>query len=89
MGERVLSQIVPILQQGVESEDAETRQGVCYGLKEILENISRTQLMAYLSQLLPTIQNALCDSDAGVRQVCSLLPHLPAGDSPFGWMQGP
>ncbi|KAK9857624.1 hypothetical protein WJX84_011127, partial [Apatococcus fuscideae] len=68
MGERVLSQIVPILQKGVESEDAETRQGVCYGLKEILENISRTQLMAYLSQLLPTIQNALCDSDAGVRQ---------------------
>ncbi|KAK9866109.1 hypothetical protein WJX84_009505 [Apatococcus fuscideae] len=68
MGERVLFQIVPILQKGMQSEDSETRQGVCYGLKEILENISRTQLMAYLSQLLPTVQNALCDSDAGVRQ---------------------
>lgn len=76
MGERVLSQIVPILQTGMESEDAETRQGVCYGLKEILENISRTQLMAYLSQLLPTVQNALCDSDAGVRQV---YPHCQPG----------
>ncbi|KAK9804294.1 hypothetical protein WJX72_005256 [[Myrmecia] bisecta] len=68
MGDRVLLQIVPILQAGMRSPDAPIRQGVCYGLKELLENISRYQLSEYLGQLLPTVQAALCDPDPGVRQ---------------------
>jgi HEAT-like repeat len=51
------------------SPDASTRQGVCFGLKEVLENISREQLAEYLSQLLPAIQNALTDDDSAVRVV--------------------
>lgn len=51
------------------SSEAATRQGVCYGLKELLENISRTQLTEHLSQLLPTVQLALVDPSPPVRQV--------------------
>jgi hypothetical protein len=31
----VLTRIVPILRGGMESPDAATRQGVCFGLKEV------------------------------------------------------
>lgn len=44
-------------------------QGVCYGLKELLDNITRQQLAENLSSLLPTVQAALVDADPGVRQV--------------------
>lgn len=69
MGDRVLGHIIPILQQGMAAEGASTRQGVCYGLKELLDNISRQQLAEHLSALLPTVQAALVDSHPGVRQV--------------------
>ena len=73
MGDRVLQQIIPILVRGMRDPEASTRQGVCTGLKEVLDNISREQLQEYLAQLLPTVQAALCDEDTTVRQAC-LLP---------------
>lgn len=54
------------------SQEAATRQGVCYGLKELLDNISRQQLADHLGNLLPTVQGALVDSDPNVRQACHL-----------------
>lgn len=76
MGERVLRQIIPILQSGMRSEAAATRVGVCTGLRELLENISHTQLREHLPQLLPTVQTALVDPDADVRQVDFSSPFL-------------
>ena len=35
LGEKVLPEILPILEKGLESEDPDQRQGVCIGLKEI------------------------------------------------------
>ena len=48
-------------------------QGVCYGLKELLDNITRQQLAENLGRLLPTVQSALVDPDPGVRQVPCFL----------------
>lgn len=69
MGDRVLRQIIPILQDGIKDPSTATRVGVCTGLTELLENISNTQLKEHLSHLLPTVQKALVDPDADVRQV--------------------
>ena len=69
MGDRVLRQIIPILQSGMRDPLPGTRVGVCTGLKELLENVSQGQLMEHLPQLLPTVQAALVDTDAEVRQV--------------------
>ena len=71
MGDRVLQQIIPILVKGMQDPHPSTRQGVCTGLKEVLDNITREQLQEYLAQLLPTLQAALCDEDTAVRQVPS------------------
>lgn len=67
MGERVLTQILPILKREMHSESPATRAGVCEGLKEVLENASRQQLAEHLTDLLPSVQTALCDTDADVR----------------------
>ncbi|GFR52597.1 hypothetical protein Agub_g15194, partial [Astrephomene gubernaculifera] len=68
MGERVLARIVPILREGISSESAATRQGVCLGLKEVLDNMGRHQLQEHLAEVLPTVQTALTDADGGVRE---------------------
>ncbi|GMH32908.1 hypothetical protein BSKO_00742 [Bryopsis sp. KO-2023] len=71
MGERVLPSILPILKDGTESESPATRQGVCYGLSEVLDNLSRSQLTDHLPMLLPAIQATLCDQDPEVREAAA------------------
>ena len=41
LGERVLPEIIPILERGLDSEEPDQRQGVCIGLSEIMASISR------------------------------------------------
>ena len=68
MGDRVLNRVIPILKKGMSSEDSATRQGVCYGLKEVLESMGKHQLVDHLPELLPSVQAALVDSDDAVRE---------------------
>ena len=70
LGDRVLSQILPILQRDLESAadgDVATKQGVCFGLAEVMQAASREQLEEHLPSLLPAVQAALCDGAAPVR----------------------
>lgn len=41
LGERVLPEIIPILEKGLDSPEPEKRQGVCVGLSEIMSSTSR------------------------------------------------
>ena len=41
LGERVLPEIIPILEKGLDSERSDERQGVCIGLSEIVKSTSR------------------------------------------------
>jgi len=78
LGDRVVQQMVPILRAGMDAPHASTRQGVCYGLKELLDNITRTQLGQHLPALLPTVQAALTDPDPTVRAVRVCIPTHPS-----------
>ncbi|GMH37879.1 hypothetical protein BSKO_05763 [Bryopsis sp. KO-2023] len=75
MGERplpwVLPSILPILKGGTESESPATRQGVCYGLSEVLDDLTRSQLTDHLPMVLPAIQATLCDQDPEVREAAA------------------
>ncbi|KIY92858.1 Translational activator GCN1 [Monoraphidium neglectum] len=68
MGERVLHRMLPIMRESMASDSASTRQGVCAGLREVLEAATRHQLGEHLPDILPPIQAALCDSDPSVRE---------------------
>jgi len=69
LGDRVLHNIVPILQGGLQPDKAEaTRQGVMLGLSEILTCAPRSQLQEYFQEVIPTVRIALCDSSEDVRE---------------------
>ncbi|XP_042146594.1 eIF-2-alpha kinase activator GCN1 [Ixodes scapularis] len=67
LGERVLPEIVPILEQGLDSPLPDQRQGVCVGLSEILASTSRDMVLTFLDSLVPTVRRALCDPLREVR----------------------
>lgn len=67
LGERVLPDIIPILERGLNSERAEQRQGVCIGLTEIMASTSRDNILAFSDSLVPTVRKALMDPLPEVR----------------------
>lgn len=56
LGERVLPEIIPILERGLDSEDADKRQGVCVGLSEIMVSTSREMVLTFVDSLVPTVR---------------------------------
>lgn len=52
LGERVLPDIVPILERGLRSERPDQRQGVCIGLGEILASTSRDAVLSFADGLV-------------------------------------
>ncbi|KAH1001345.1 eIF-2-alpha kinase activator GCN1-like isoform X2 [Dendroctonus ponderosae] len=71
LGERVLPEIIPILEEGLESERADQRQGVCIGLSEIMASTSKDMVYTFVNSLVPTVRRALCDPLPEVRQAAA------------------
>ncbi|CAF1278175.1 unnamed protein product [Adineta ricciae] len=68
LGERVLPEIIPILEKGLDSTQSDQRQGVCIGLSEIMTACSREYIIAFSSTIIPTVRRALLDPLLEVRQ---------------------
>lgn len=71
LGERVLPEIIPILERGLQSERADQRQGVCIGLSEIMASTSREMVLTFVNSLVPTVRKALCDPLPEVREAAA------------------
>lgn len=71
LGERVLPEIIPILEQGLESDRPDQRQGVCIGLSEIMSSTSKEMVQAFVDSLVPTVKKALFDPLPEVRQAAA------------------
>uniref|UniRef100_A0A069DYI0 Putative translational activator gcn1 n=1 Tax=Panstrongylus megistus TaxID=65343 RepID=A0A069DYI0_9HEMI len=71
LGERVLPEIIPILEQGLESDQPDQRQGVCIGLSEMMTSTSRDMVLTFVNSLVPTVRKALCDPLPEVRQAAA------------------
>ncbi|XP_037092852.1 eIF-2-alpha kinase activator GCN1-like [Pollicipes pollicipes] len=67
LGERVLPEIIPILERGLQSDEPDQRQGVCIGLSEIMASTSRDMVLAFVDSLVPTVRRALSDPLPEVR----------------------
>ena len=72
LGERVLPEVIPMLEEGLGSESMQERQGVCIGLSEIIQQTSRDNVLLYMESLLPTVRNALCDQQPEVRAAAAM-----------------
>ncbi|XP_011194571.1 eIF-2-alpha kinase activator GCN1 [Zeugodacus cucurbitae] len=67
LGERVLPEIIPILEKGLNSEYPDQRQGVCIGLSEIMASTSKEMVLSFVNSLVPTVRKALSDPLPEVR----------------------
>lgn len=72
LGERVLPEVIPMLEEGLASESTQEREGVCIGLSEIIQQTSRDNVLVYMESLLPTVQSALCDKQLEVRAAAAM-----------------
>eukprot|EP00095_Tigriopus_kingsejongensis_P007819 maker-scaffold204_size260821-snap-gene-1.47 protein:Tk07819 transcript:maker-scaffold204_size260821-snap-gene-1.47-mRNA-1 annotation:"translational activator" len=68
LGERVLPEIIPILEKSLDSEEPGKRQGVCVGLSEIMISTSKDMVLTFVDSLVPTVRKALCDDHPEVRE---------------------
>ncbi|KAL1494916.1 hypothetical protein ABEB36_010427 [Hypothenemus hampei] len=71
LGERVLPEIIPILERGLQSDRSDQRQGVCIGLSEIMASTSKDMVLTFVNSLVPTVRKALCDPLPEVRQAAA------------------
>ncbi|KAK3760896.1 hypothetical protein RRG08_042111 [Elysia crispata] len=67
LGERVLPEIIPILESGLDSNQPDQRQGVCIGLSEIMASTSKEHVSVFADSLIPTVRRALIDPLLEVR----------------------
>ncbi|XP_041079614.1 eIF-2-alpha kinase activator GCN1 isoform X2 [Polyodon spathula] len=68
LGEKILPEIIPILEEGLRSEKSDQRQGVCIGLSEIMKSTSKDAVLVFSESLVPTVRKALCDPLEEVRE---------------------
>jgi len=71
LGESVLSEIIPILEAGLESSESDTRQGVCVGLSEIMATAGKVHVSDYVDSIIPAVRKALLDESPDVREAAA------------------
>ncbi|CAB4435369.1 unnamed protein product [Rhizophagus irregularis] len=71
LGESVLSEIIPILEEGLESQEADMRQGVCIGLSEVMSTAGKFQVIDYVDSIIPAVRKALVDESSDVREAAA------------------
>ncbi|XP_075424511.1 stalled ribosome sensor GCN1 isoform X2 [Ascaphus truei] len=71
LGEKILPEIIPILEEGLRAEKSDERQGVCIGLSEIMKSTSRDTVLFFSESLVPTVRKALCDPLEEVREAAA------------------
>ena len=71
MGESILQRVVPILETGLKSSSADMRQGVCYGMAEIIAAITKGEQEEFILGCVPLVKTALVDSSGDVRSAAA------------------
>ena len=84
LGDRVLPDLLDILEQGLRSENRgstcqsarshcalDTRQGVCFGMRELINSAGRGHVLMFLDHFLRNVRNAICDGQEDVREAAA------------------
>uniref|UniRef100_UPI00358E4439 stalled ribosome sensor GCN1 isoform X2 n=1 Tax=Myxine glutinosa TaxID=7769 RepID=UPI00358E4439 len=67
LGEKVLPEVLPILESGLNSPDGSQRQGVCIALGETMRATSKETVLCFAENLVPPVRRALMDPLPSVR----------------------
>ncbi|KAF7728036.1 translational activator of GCN4 [Apophysomyces ossiformis] len=71
LGERILPDILVILEEGMASSDEDTRQGVMVAFSEIMATAGKVQVTDFAGQIIPVVRKALCDPSTEVREAAA------------------
>ncbi|GAA5801232.1 hypothetical protein HPULCUR_006676 [Helicostylum pulchrum] len=71
LGEGILPEILPVLEEGMNSDDESTRLGVTVAFSEIMASVGKVQVMDFADQIIPVIKQALCDPSDEVREAAA------------------
>lgn len=74
LGDTVLTEIVPVIKAGLKSENANTRQGACIGMAEMM--IAAESQTEFLEECAPLVELGLTDPDHLVRESASKVPFI-------------
>lgn len=66
-GDRILSEVLPMMRSAISSSSARTREGACMALTEMLETSSSDHLEAHEDMIVEAVRTALIDEDSEVR----------------------
>ncbi|CAJ0577070.1 unnamed protein product, partial [Mesorhabditis spiculigera] len=72
MGEKILNEVLPILEFNLASEDLSKRVGVAVALHEIIDNVTKDVLQHYFEQIVGPIRKALTDEEPMVREEAAI-----------------
>ncbi|KAJ3022842.1 translational activator of GCN4 [Thoreauomyces humboldtii] len=68
LGESILTDLLPILESGLDSDRAEVRQGVCIAMTEVMASAGKTQVVDFVEDCVPLVRKALIDEAPDVRE---------------------
>ena len=71
LGEFVVPHVLEVLNNGMSSEDAVTRQVVCMGFVQVLSNCSAAVVKSWGDAFLQSLKVSICDEDETVRSVAA------------------
>jgi HEAT repeat protein len=71
LGEAILPEILPILEEGMVSDDEDTRLGVTVALSEIMTSAGKVQVTDFADRIIPAVRKALCDPSEEVREAAA------------------
>ncbi|KAI8639859.1 armadillo-type protein [Parasitella parasitica] len=71
LGEGILPEILPILNDGMASDDDDIRLGVTVAFSEIMTSVGKLQVTDFADQITPVIRKALCDPSDEVREAAA------------------
>jgi len=69
LGDRVLPDIIPIIEEGLKSDNASERAGIALGLIAIIHAASKRQLEKFAPNILPAVQLGLSDENEDVQEI--------------------
>ncbi|ODV82484.1 ARM repeat-containing protein [Suhomyces tanzawaensis NRRL Y-17324] len=71
VGSNALARLLPTLEESLQSNDNDTRQGICIALNELIKSTSAEGLVQYQDQFISIIRDTLIDSDSKIREAAA------------------